>query len=148
MLGRSIVALAAIAVATSAHAQSIKPEEAVKMRQGLMTAIKWQFAPMGAVVKGEAEFGQDMVARAVNLAALSKVAPQGFPADSDMVPNTKAKADIWEKPERFQAAMATLQAETAKLAEIARSGDEGSFKKQFLAVNQACKDCHETFRSE
>ena len=34
------------------QADEVKPEDAVKYRQSVYTAIKWNFAPMGAMMKG------------------------------------------------------------------------------------------------
>ncbi len=144
------VLAAAVLAAGAAHAQEVKPEEAVKMRQGVMTAVKWQFAPIGAVVKGERPFDTDIAARAQNLALLSKIAAEGFqvPSGPDLVPSTRAKANVWTEGNRFGEGMRQLATEAERLAIAAQSRDPERLKAQFMTVGKICKDCHDTFRSE
>lgn len=152
MVMRQFCILAGIAMALSgpALAQEIKPAEAAKMRQGVMTAVKWQFAPIGAVVKGERPFDTDVVGRAQNLAALFKVAGQGFavPSGPDAVPGTKTKPAVWQEQMAFTALMGKAVTESERLVIAAQSRDPNQLKAQFLAVSGVCKDCHEKFRAE
>ena len=40
-------------------AAEVKPFEAIEYRQGIFKAIKWNFGPMGAMVKGKTEFNAE-----------------------------------------------------------------------------------------
>lgn len=140
------IVLAGLATAGVAHAQA-KPEETLKMRQGLFQAIKTNFGPIGAVAKGEAPLSADTAARAENLAALAKIAPMGFPAGSENIAGGKTKPEAWQKAE-FKAGFEALQAESAKLAEVAKGGDVNALKAQVGAVGKTCKACHDSFRAE
>ena len=71
-----------------------------------------------------------------------------FPAGSgrDAGWDTEALPTIWEKPEEFAAAQQRLVDESARLAELAASGDAAATGEQVAATGAACKNCHDTFR--
>lgn len=144
------VAVAVALAAAPALAQEVKPEEAAKMRQGVMTAIKWQFAPIGAVVKGERPFDTDVTRRASSLATLAKIVPEGFvvPSGSDIVKSSKAKPAVWQDSRAFGELMRQLVTETDRLALAAQSRKPEELRAQFLVVSKVCKDCHDKFRAE
>lgn len=130
-----------------AHAAESKPEDVLKFRQGIMQAIKVNFGPIGAVVKGEAPYSEDTANRAANLAALAKIAPQTYAKGTETIPNSKTKGDAWTKPE-FAARFEAFQIETAKLAQVAKANDAEALKAQFGAVAKTCKGCHDNFKEE
>lgn len=143
----AIAATLVLAAAGAAQAQ-LKPEEVLKLRQGLMVGQKTQLGPLGAVAKGEAPLGDEAVVQADNLASLAKMAPLGFPPDSADLKPSKAKPDIWQKQDEFRKVGLNLIAQTEKLAEAAKSKNLDAFKAQFQETAKACKTCHDTFRSE
>lgn len=59
---------------------------------------------------------------------------------------TEALANIWTDRATFDAAAEKVKAETAKLAEIASTGDVEAIKGQIPATGGSCKGCHDTFR--
>ena len=127
-----------------AYAQ-VKPEHLLKYRQGVMRAVAFQFGPLTGVAKGEAQWGPAMAQKAVNLAALSVIAGDVFsPASKDLA-NSDAKPEIWAKPDDFKKVMAVYQAETAKLAALAKTDDLEAIMAQINAVGKACGACHEDF---
>jgi cytochrome c556 len=60
---------------------------------------------------------------------------------------TAAKVEIWTDAEGFAAAATKLQAETAKLADVAAAGDMDAIKAQVRATAGACKTCHDKYRA-
>jgi cytochrome c556 len=145
----ALVALcAAGALAPSAAKAQLKPEELVKMRQGLMVAQKSQFGPMGAVAKGEAQMSDATVMQAQNLANVAKLLPPTFSQETSGVSGSKAKKEIWQKQDEFKKAAESLLVETAKLAEVAQKKDPAAFKTQYAAAANACKNCHDQFREK
>ena len=72
-----------------------------------------------------------------------------FPAGSGPAPGikTRAKAEIWAKPQDFEAAQKLFAAQAAKLNTVAAAGDVAGVKAQFGEVGKACKNCHDTFRT-
>ncbi len=136
---------------TATQAAGPKPEEVVGYRQSVYTIIGWNFKPIGAMVKGEVPFDAAAVARhAQYVEMMSKVAPEGFSKGTgpDAVKDTEAKPEIWTKWSEFETKMSDFQQEAAKLAEVAKGGDEKAIKAQFGKTAETCKACHKEFRKE
>ena len=147
---RLLIGGAALLLSTTlvAQAQDADPKkEAVKYRQSVMKIVGWNFKPMGAMVKGERPFDAKVfAAHAKDLAAVSSVdILAGFPEDTDG-PDSKAKAEIWLKWDDFKEKMGAMQREVAKLAEVAKGGDEAAMKKQFGETGKTCKGCHDDYK--
>lgn len=142
--------LAPLLGAAPAAAQSleIKPDEAVKMRQGLMTAIDWQFRNLGAVAKREEPIDEKTIKMARDLTGLVRVAPQGFGVPSATVPGSRAKPAVWTNSGRFATLFQDLVTESERLMLAAQTLRVGEVEKQFLVVERLCKDCHDLYRSE
>jgi len=145
------IVLAGLLVAvfsSNVNADGVKPEDAIKYRKSVMTVISWQFQPLGAMVKGERPFDKDVFAKnAAYLEVLSKMPLEGFVAGSDKG-ETKAKPEIWTEMDKFKGGMDKLQTETAKLAQVAKTGDMNMIKAQFGETAKSCKACHDNFKSK
>lgn len=50
--------------------------------------------------------------------------------------------------DKFRMGMEKLQTETAKFAQVSRSGDLAMIKPQFGEVAKTCKACHDNYRSK
>ena len=144
---------AAVLFAVTAAAQGAgKPtpaQRAVGYRQGVMTAVGWNFGPMAGMVKGEIPFDAKAFAlRAQRVAFLSTLPLEGFIPDS-RVGKTDAKQEIWDNMDDFKSKMETFQTEAAKLAEAAKTASAvDALKPQFGKVGQACKDCHDKYKAD
>lgn len=128
-------------------------EDAVEYRRGVYEVIKWNFVPMAGMVKGELEYNADEFAmRAERIAALSKMPLEGFIEGTDLLSmgaeKTEAKPDIWEQWDTFKEKMSSFEAEAAKLAEVAKTGDLAQIKPQFGETGKNCKSCHDEFRAD
>ena len=138
--------IAGIAAAI-AHAET-KEEKAIEYRQGVMTAIGWNFGPIGGMMKGDLPFDKNVVARnAEFIAVLSKMAPDGFIPGSD-TGKTKAKPEVFTEMAKFKGGMEKFQTEATKLAEVAKTGNMDQIKPQFGEVAKTCKACHDNFRKK
>ena len=113
------------------------------------------FKQMGGAFKAIMdELKKDEPDKAVVAASAQKVKthaadlPHWFPPGSGAETGLKVetKPDIWSDPKGFAAAAARLRDESAKLAQIAATGDMAATKAQFGATGQACKNCHDKFR--
>ena len=61
----------------------------------------------------------------------------------------RALPAIWEKPGDFEAAVKALQDESAKLMQVAKSGDMGAIGAQVGALGKnSCGGCHNNFRKK
>lgn len=142
-----LASLLAVAFSSNVSADGVKPEDAIKYRKSVMTVMSWQFQPLGAMVKGERPFDKDVfVKNAAYLEVLSKMPLEGFVAGSDKG-ETKAKPEIWTEMDKFKGGMDKLQTETAKLAQLAKTGDMNMIKAQFGETAKSCKACHDNFKS-
>ena len=141
-------AMLLVATTLPTHAQDADPKkEAIEYRQAVMKIVGWNFKPMGAMVKGDQPFNAKAFAvHAKDLAAVSSVnILAGFPEDTDGK-GSKAKPEIWMKWDDFKKKMGDMTRETAKLAEVAKGGDEAAMKKQFGETGKTCKGCHDDYK--
>ncbi|HEY6641611.1 cytochrome c [Povalibacter sp.] len=72
-----------------------------------------------------------------------------FPADSGPRAGvkTRAKAEIWSRPEKFAAAQKLFEEQAGKLNTAAAAGDFPAVSAQFGEVGKSCKNCHDNFRT-
>jgi cytochrome c556 len=123
-------------------------EEAITYRQSAYKMIVWHVKPMTAMVKGKADWNADAFNyHAKALAKLSQFPINGFIPGSDFG-DTRAKEEIWENWDDFQAKMNTLIEQSQALAKIASSGSQEAITKQFIKTARACKSCHKKYREK
>ena len=136
-----------VVLSGSAFADS-KSEEAIKYRRGVYAVMGWNFRPMAQMVKGERPYEAAAFARNAEIVAyMSKLPLEGFVAGSE-TGDTKAKPEIWLDMDDFKAKMEKMQAEAAKLAELAKGSDFDAIKAQFGETGKACKACHDKYRNK
>lgn len=143
-------ALAAVMLAMSApaSAQFAKPEDAIKYRKASFTVMAAHFGRIGAMVNGKAPFDAKAAAENADLVAtLSHLPWAAFGSGTDLG-ETKAKPEIWKEQAKFKGGADKLQAEAAKLAAAAKTGNLDNLKAAFGATAETCKACHDAFRSK
>ena len=129
-----------------AFAQFQKPEDAIKYRQSAFTVMANSFSKIGAVVKGEAPFNKDEVAKNAAIVAMMSTLPwQAFGPGTE---GGKAESDIWSNNAKFKAASEKMQLAAVDLNKAAQSGDLESIKKAFAATGASCKNCHDDFKKK
>ena len=145
----ALALIAGIAAAPSAlsHLESTAFNQSY--RQSLFALLGANFGPMTSMIKGEMSWNQtrfigwaDDLARAADLDIM-----RGFPAGSG-IGRTRAKSEIWDNLEDFEAKIADLRKETALMAEVARSSDRKALIKQFQRTGGTCKACHDEYKSK
>jgi cytochrome c556 len=138
--------MGAMTFAETASAQ--KPEDAIKYRRGVYAVMGWNFGPMAAMAKGDRPYDAAAFARHAEIVAfMSKLPLEGFVPGSDSG-DTKAKPEIWLDMNDFKAKLEKMQAEVAKLAEVAKGGDLNASKTQLGEAGKACKACHDKYRNK
>jgi cytochrome c556 len=130
-----------------AYAQFAKPEDAIQYRQSVMFLIGQHFGRMAAVVKGQSPY--DKAAFEQNAAIVDTLAPLSW--EAFMVPGTdKGKTDLkssaFKEKDTFMQDAKKMEAEVAKLAGTAETGDLDAIKVQFGETGKSCKSCHDNFR--
>ncbi|HWQ39826.1 MAG TPA: cytochrome c [Burkholderiales bacterium] len=146
---RLLQALFTVLFAVSAqYVAAQKPEDAIKYRRGVMAVIGWNFGSMGAMAKGDKPYDAAAFARNAEIVAfMSKLPLEGFTPGSEKG-DTKAKPEIWLEMDDFKAKLEKMQAEVAKLADVAKGGDLNASKAQLGEAGKACKACHDKYRSK
>ncbi len=129
-----------------AFAQFQKSEDAIKYRQSAFTVMANSFSKIGAVVKGEAPYNKDEVAK--NAAVVAMISTLPWQAFGPGTEGGKAQSDIWSDNAKFKAASDKMQLAAIDLNKAAQSGDLDSIKKAFGAVGTTCKGCHDDFRKK
>jgi cytochrome c556 len=141
-----------LALPMAAQAQGFAPakgDDAFRYRQSTMFMMGQHVGALAAMVRGDKPFDQEVfVANAEKVQMFSTM-----PWDSFWVPGSdqgkhRMKPEIFKEKDQFLSNSKRLQEETAKLVLVAKTGDQGAIKKQFGAVGQACKHCHESYRAE
>lgn len=150
---RKAILLVALGLITASATQALaadEPENVVKYRQSVMRALGGHAGAIAGVVKGEVGFVPHVAAHARGINDMSKLIadlfPQGTGEDAGL--ETRALPDIWKDQDKFKAAVDKLQAESAKLVEVAANGDAAAIGAQFQNVGKACGGCHKPFRAE
>jgi cytochrome c556 len=142
-----VTTLAVVAIA--AGAQEMRPDRAIKYRQGLMYAMNVNFGVLSRMAKGEMPYAKDAaVLRAKNLSELSAMPWEAFLPVSHAGGRTKAKPEIWQDKAKFDKLAEAMQAELPKLVAATQSGDPAQLKSAVGRVGDACEKCHDAFVNE
>ena len=70
------------------------------------------------------------------------------PGTGPDIGKTRAKAEIWQKPDDFAAKDKTFQEAANAVKAAADSGDLNAIKAQAGELGKACKACHDPYRAE
>jgi cytochrome c556 len=81
---------------------------------------------------------------------MSKMLAGIFPEGTSQLDsaNTRARPEIWDDFSKFEAAAKALEVESAKMVEVAASGDLGAIGGQLQNMGKACGGCHKPFRQK
>ncbi|SRR5258706_11967462 len=71
--------------------------------------------------------------------------PKGSGPESGI--KTYALPSVWQKGDDFTRLGKAMQAEVAKLSQVAGSKDPAALKVQAFALGKSCKACHDNYRS-
>lgn len=143
-----ILAVSAVAIlaATAANAQ-LKPEESLKMRQGMMQAVKFNFGPLGAFAQGKGDLPADAAARAENLSALARMAPAAWRKGTEDLKGAETKAAAFTSAD-FGKGWEMMAAAADKVAAAAKANDAAAIKAAAGEVGKTCKGCHDNFKND
>ena len=139
------VAMIAAVASCPVYSQA-KPDVLVRQRQAAMVLQGKYFYPIRAMAQGKAPYDAKIVARNVGfLDALSRMPWDGFTPATKGV-DSRATPAVFTDASKFKEAQDQFMAESAKLAELVRKGDEAATRQQILAVDNSCNNCHDAFR--
>jgi cytochrome c556 len=143
-------ALGSLILASTAGAQQRDPiADQIDYRQSVYTLVAAHFGPIGAMMRGRADF--DLAALQSNantLAAITPLALNAFTLESHGE-NSDALPGIWENRADFDEKMNNLQMGMAGLAEAAQTATGiDDMKEAFGNVGGTCKACHDEYRAD
>ena len=116
----------------------------VTQRNALMKTMLSAYWPLQKINNGENSDLSDGGKAARTIAEAADRIVSLFPAGTAKgeVPGTRARPEIWSKPEEFQAAVDLLKDTAGNLQAAAEAGDMAAFKTRFDAFMAACTGCH------
>jgi cytochrome c556 len=122
-------------------------EDAIEYRQAVMGVYSFNAGQMAAMAKGKIPFDDaTFQVFAKDLAAAASLDMlAGFPDDS-VSEDSDAKDEIWLNWADFESKLEDLRTQSAKLAEVAASGDEAAMKAQLDETRGTCKACHDDYK--
>lgn len=130
-----------LAVSTQVFAQADviqKRQDAMKGNSAQAKAIK------GAI---EAKDYATVEAKAKDIMGTADKIVSLFPKGST-TGKTKAKPEIWEKPDEFSKDAKNLSKAASELASAAKAGNAADVDVKVKALGEACTSCHKQFRAE
>ncbi len=146
-----VAGLAAGAIALSplalSHFNDKEPNQSY--RQSWFALAAMNFGPITAMLKGEMPWDDAMLKGfASDLEAVTQLnLMRGFAPGSDKG-TTRAKPEIWDNMDDFQAKLGDLQEAATALNAAAQSGDKDAIKAAVGATGKACKACHDEYKSK
>jgi|SRR5580765_5792299 cytochrome c556 len=141
LLTGAFFGILALAVSTQVFAQADviqKRQDAMKGNSAAAKAIK------GAV---ETKDYATVEAKAKDIMGTADKIVSLFPKGST-TGKTKAKPEIWEKPDDFSKAAKNLSKSADELASAAKAGNAADVDVKVKALGEACNSCHKQFRAE
>ena len=127
----------------------VDPNSPMGKRQAIFKQMLKTSENLGGMLRGRVTFdAQTFALQAQQLEELSKQPWQHFPSVRDEG-DTAAKAEVWQRQERFQELANALQARTAELVQASevKPLTPAAVKTAQAKVEAACKACHQEFRS-
>jgi cytochrome c556 len=145
-LGLSAIALGSL-LTLAVGATGVAADDAAGLVQKRIDLMKENGGHLKIFVdytKGAA-YSYKMVTEAQAIAANAKLISPLFPPNS-VTDKSRAKPEIWQKWDDFQAKAKGLEEAATKLAEVAKKDDVAAIGAQLKAVGGTCGACHEPYR--
>ncbi len=121
------------------------PQQIVAARQA---ALHMSGATMGHM-KAAIDRGADVTTLtygARGVARWARALPTMFPDSTRGITPTRARPEIWDNREDFNAKAAAYATAATRLAEVAQSGDRPAFAAQFDTTRATCQACHDRYQ--
>ena len=147
-LASFILAACAVTLSVPAAAQFAKPEDAIKYRKNALFVMQQNFARLGAMASGRAPFDAKVAADSAAVAAFVSTLPWAAFGEGTDKGDTRAKPEIWKEPAKFKEYADKMEAEMAKLASAAKTGNLDGIKVAVGATGATCKPCHDAYRKD
>ena len=117
----------------------------IKYRQNVMKSVSGHMGAIVDILKNSLPLEDHIVDHARSMLQISRMTLSMFPEGSGKG-QTKSKQVIWENWSEFESVANDFERESAKLSEVAESGDMEALAKQVRATGKTCSGCHRNFR--
>ena len=117
----------------------------IKYRQNVMKSTAGHMGAIVDILKNGLPLEAHVSDHARSMLQNSRMTLSMFPKGSGKG-RTKSKPAIWENWSKFESAANDFERESAKLAEVAESGNMEAVAKQVRATGKTCSGCHRNFR--
>ena len=149
----SLGTLAAVALAGSigfSAAQAAEPDDAIKYRKSVMEVVGGHTGAFFAILQGKVDHPDALLYHAKGIADASNHAPAAFEQNTagQGDEKTTAKDDIWADGSDFGEDMDDFKTAAVALATAVESGDMAAIGPAAGALGNACKHCHDDFRTK
>jgi cytochrome c556 len=126
----------------------VDPNSPLGQRKAIFKEMLKTSEDMNGMLNGRVAFdGQRFSDAAVKLDALAQEPWKHFPQVKE-ADHTSAKDDVWQKQERFQVLVSSLEAATGELKGVAAAKPTAAVLAPSLSkVQAACEACHKEFRA-
>lgn len=131
--------------ACSGEVEDSRPGQPVKSRQVAFKDIIRSFEPMGVMLRSNTFNADKFLALAGEVVAKRDAPWTHFGPDTNYPP-TKATAEVWQQPEKFEQARLAFIAATDTLLTAAQTKDRKQLEAPYKAAYETCQDCHKTFK--
>lgn len=140
-------AMALLAAASAPASAQMKPEDSLKMRQGLMQALKSQAGPILGFAQGKNDLPADAAQRAERAAIVAGLAMIGWAKGTEAIEGAKTKDEAFQGT-KFADGWAAAAKAAQALAAAAKGGNADAIKAAGGDLGKACKGCHEEFKKD
>ena len=117
----------------------------IKYRQNVMKSTAGHMGAIVDILKNGLPLEAHVADHARSMLQNSRMTLSMFPKGSGKG-RTKSKQSIWKNWSEFESAANNFERESAKLYEVAESGDMEVLAKQVRATGKTCSGCHRNFR--
>ena len=136
-----IFAALTLAVSTQAFAQA----DVIEKRQAAMKSNNANAKAIKAAI--ESKDYATVETKAKDIMGTADRIPSLFPKGST-TGKTKAKPEIWEKPDDFAKNAKNLNKAAGELASAAKAGNDADINVKVKALGEVCNSCHKEFRAD
>jgi len=136
-----IFAALTLAVSTQAFAQA----DVIEKRQAAMKSNNANAKAIKAAI--ETKDYATVETKAKDIMGTADRIPSLFPKGST-TGKTKAKPEIWEKPDDFAKNAKNLNKAAGELASAAKAGNDADINVKVKALGEVCNSCHKEFRAD
>jgi cytochrome c556 len=143
--GKILLAVLTALLTSGAASQLLAQEDVIEKRQKAMKSNSADAKAIKAAL--ESKDYATIEAKAKDIMGTAEKIPSLFPKGSTKG-KTKAKNEIWEKPDEFAKAAKNLEKAASELAAAAKTKDDAAVGTKVKALGEACSSCHKAFRAE